>query len=205
MFTYIITAFVIIILIILYRNPIYILSPFYKNTSYLQSSRDNHYYHVINTFDNKHNAANKLSMLNTFNTSLIDYITEKCNNYLCNNVQNKIQKNLSRRYSPNSLIENNPYNTEETAYSQFKGKILAFCLRNRNNNELLDNNILQFVDLHELAHVASNSYGHGDEFWNVFKQLLVEAKESNLYIPIDYSKYPANYCGLSVTYNPYFD
>ena len=56
-----------------------------------------------------------------------------------------------------------------------------------------------------MAHVASNGYGHGDEFWNIFKQILVEATESNIYEPVDYTKAPVNYCGLVVSHNPYYD
>ncbi len=201
----VIIAIIIIIVIIIIKNPSLILIPSYKNSTYLQSHVDNHYYRVSTNYDDTQTAADKLGMLNNFNMSLIQYIKDKCSSSECSNMQKKINKNLSRRYTSNSLIEHTPEGTKETAYSQFKGKIMAFCLRNQNNNSFIDNSTLQFVDLHEMAHVASNGYGHGDEFWNIFKQILVEATESNIYEPVDYTKAPVNYCGLVVSHNPYYD
>ena len=45
-----------------------------------------------------------------------------------------------------------------------------------------------FVAVHELAHIASASIGHTDEFWTNFKFLLEEAEKLNIYKPIDYIK-----------------
>ena len=72
-------------------------------------------------------------------------------------------------------------------------------------NKLIDINTLTFVAIHELAHIASTQVGHGDEFWNNFKFLLVRAKENNIYKPQDYKKKPEKYCGMEITDNPYFD
>jgi hypothetical protein len=56
-----------------------------------------------------------------------------------------------------------------------------------------------------MAHMGNINYGHETDFWEIFKFLLQEAKEANLHEPIDYAKYPLNYCSLNVTHNPYFD
>ena len=38
-----------------------------------------------------------------------------------------------------------------------------------------------FVAIHELAHIASETIGHNDEFWNNFKFLLDNAVEIKIY------------------------
>ena len=51
----------------------------------------------------------------------------------------------------------------------------------------------------------SLSIGHDDEFWENFKFLLDNAVEMNIYKPIDYKSQPQDYCGLTITDNPYYD
>ena len=62
-----------------------------------------------------------------------------------------------------------------------------------------------FLAIRELAHVATESIGHTDEFWQNFRFLLQEAEELNIYHPVDYAKTPKEYCGMEITDNPYFD
>ena len=66
-------------------------------------------------------------------------------------------------------------------------------------------NTLTFVALHELAHVATLSVGHTEEFWNNFKFLLQEAKKIGIYNPVNYKKEPARYCGMNIDDNPYYE
>ena len=56
---------------------------------------------------------------------------------------------------------------------------MAFCFnQKKNGTQLIDENTLTFVAIHELAHIATKSIGHNDEFWNNFKFLLEEAKKN---------------------------
>ena len=83
---------------------------------------------------------------------------------------------------------------------------LAFCLNNKKNgNKLIDMNTLMYVALHEISHIATKSVGHTDEFWQNFKFFIEQAAVINIYKPIDYKKTPAQYCGMDITDNPYFD
>ena len=72
-------------------------------------------------------------------------------------------------------------------------------------NELIDENTLTFVALHELAHIMSKTIGHNTEFWNNFKFLLEHAVKIGIYDPIDYKKKPKKYCGMTISDNPYYD
>jgi len=56
-----------------------------------------------------------------------------------------------------------------------------------------------------LSHIMTLSIGHKQEFWQNFKFLLENAKDANIYIPVDYKKKPTGYCGMTITDNPYYD
>tara|TARA_B100001057_G_scaffold383624_1_gene389876 strand:- start:1847 stop:2437 length:591 start_codon:yes stop_codon:yes gene_type:complete len=114
-------------------------------------------------------------------------------------------KRLVAGYDPKEIYETLP-TSEFTAYSENKGEKLAFCLdTEKNGGSLIDMNTLMFVALHELSHVATESVGHTDEFWDNFRFILGEAQKQGLYTPVDYKTKPARYCGMSITDNPYFD
>ena len=70
---------------------------------------------------------------------------------------------------------------------------------------MIDLNTLTFVALHELSHIMTTSIGHKQEFWNNFKFLLKNAKDANIYIPIDYENNPTEYCGMTLNDNPYYN
>lgn len=112
---------------------------------------------------------------------------------------------LVEGFNPNKISETLP-TSELTAYSENKGEKLAFCLnKQKNGTKLIDINTLTFVALHELSHIATKSVGHGQEFWENFKWILENAQEAGIYAPIDYKKYPEEYCGMTINDNPYYD
>lgn len=114
-------------------------------------------------------------------------------------------KRLVENFNPKRIQETLPTSVH-TAYSENKGEKMAFCVtKKKNGTELIDENTLTFVAIHELAHVGTKSIGHKDEFWDNFKFLLENAKEIGLYNPQDYKKDPEEYCGMKITDNPYFD
>ena len=112
---------------------------------------------------------------------------------------------LVQKFNPTKISETLP-TSEFTAYSENKGEKLAFCLnKEKNGTKLIDINTLMFVAIHELAHVMTTTEGHKQEFWQNFKYLLEQAKEANIYNPVDYKKNPEPYCGMNITDNPYYD
>jgi len=114
-------------------------------------------------------------------------------------------KRLVNNFNPKRIQETLPTSIH-TAYSENKGEKMAFCVtKKKNGTELIDENTLTFVAIHELAHVGTLSIGHKDEFWNNFKFLLENAKKIGIYKPKDYKKNPQEYCGMKITDNPYFD
>ena len=114
-------------------------------------------------------------------------------------------KRLVDGFNPKKISETLP-TSELTAFSENKGEKLAFCLnKSKNGTKLIDINTLTFVALHELSHIATESVGHKQEFWQNFKWVLQNAKEASIYSPVDYKKYPEEYCGMTINDNPYYD
>ena len=143
-------------------------------------------------------AADKLAEINNRLNILVKHLKETYPNK--ENV-----KRLVNGYNPKKIYETLP-TSEYTAYSENKGEKLAFCLdTEKEGGRLIDINTLMYVALHEISHIATESIGHNDEFWNNFKFFITEAKKKKLYRPVDYSKEPARYCGTNITDNPYYD
>ena len=111
---------------------------------------------------------------------------------------------LVKHFNPNRIVETLP-TSEYTAYSEDKGRKLAFCLRKyKNDMKLIDINTLMFVSLHELSHLMSTTIGHNKEFWDNFKFMLEQADKINIYKPINYSSKPSEYCGMIIDNNPFY-
>lgn len=112
---------------------------------------------------------------------------------------------LVANFNPNRIVETLP-TSEYTAYSEDKGRKLAFCLRkDKNKSKLIDINTLMFVALHELSHLMTKSIGHERDFWLNFKFMLKNATDLGLYTSVDYSKAPQEYCGMTISDNPLLD
>lgn len=114
---------------------------------------------------------------------------------------------LRKNFNINNMFEVYPNNTEgDTSYSINKGEEVGVCIRSGKNFYNIHNiNIIKFVFVHELAHIISVSQQHTEEFWRNFKFLLHNCYLNNLLKKIDYSSQPEEYCGMDVTYSPYFD
>ena len=144
-------------------------------------------------------------------SDLLALTTNKMTN-LVNYLINKYPKNenvilLHKNYNPKKIKEILP-TSQYTAYSENKGEQIALCLSNKSkkdNDDLIDENTLMFVALHELSHLATKTIGHDDLFWKNFKFLLQESEKINIYKPIDYKNNNKNYCVMKIKDNPYFD
>ena len=83
---------------------------------------------------------------------------------------------------------------------------MAFCVtKTKLGDQLIDENTLMFVAIHEMSHIATKSVGHTKEFWGNFKFLLQNAVKMGIYKPKNYKKKNMLYCGMKITDNPYYD
>jgi len=93
-----------------------------------------------------------------------------------------------------------------TSYSVNKGEKVFMCLRQRNDKEeLVDENIITFVALHEMSHIGTPDVGHTPIFWNNFGWLLKQAEAINIYEFTDFAAHPVEYCGMRITDQPTYD
>ena len=143
-------------------------------------------------------AADMLARTTTKLKELVNYVSEKF-------PERENVKRLKNGFNPKKVVETLP-TSEFTAYSENKGEKIAFCLdTEKGNNQLIDENTLLFVGIHEISHIATKSVGHTDEFWKNFKFLLEQGVELKIYTPVDYKKTPKRYCSMEITDNPYYD
>jgi predicted metal-dependent hydrolase len=141
---------------------------------------------------------------------LLATVTNKCKDlkdYLNDNYEDEesVQR-LVKGFSKTNIKETLP-TSKFTAYSENKGEKLAFCLnkKKKDNSNLIDEHTLMFVAIHEMAHIMTESIGHKQEFWDNFQYLLEKAEEANIHKPKDYKNEPQEYCGMTITDNPYYD
>jgi predicted metal-dependent hydrolase len=148
--------------------------------------------------ENVQKASDLLAKTTEKMNSVVSYVGEKYKD------QENV-KRLVKKFNPKKIVETLP-TSEYTAYSENKGQKIAFCLNKQkeDNDNLIDENTLMFVALHEMAHVASKSIGHNKEFWDNFKFLIKEASDAQVYNPVDYSKKNEEYCGMTISSSPFF-
>ena len=111
------------------------------------------------------------------------------------------------RYKPQNMMENS-VTSGETSYSENKGEKIVLCLRDKTappSFPLVDLNTVMFVVLHEMAHLMTeelSSGKHTPEFWSNFRRMLEDSAKIGIYTPVNYSRQPQEYCGMTITDSP---
>ena len=156
----------------------------------VRSTIDNIFYPVRKLPDARE-AANKLAIINRKVLQLINILDRD---------KDGVHR-LIKNYNPNTLSETIE-GAKYTSYSLNKGEKISICIRHENNS-FIDENTVMFVVIHELSHVMTKEIGHPPIFWRNMKYLLEEAEKLNIYRPVNYVKYPENYCGMIINTTPY--
>jgi hypothetical protein len=156
--------------------------------------------YVVRDLPDKQRAANLLAQVRQRLGTLMDNLTQS---YPSKPQVQRLVQNF--RADPDRFLEATP-DAEHTSYSVNKGEKIHLCLRQRDGTEqLVNENVMMFVALHEMAHCITKSVGHEPEFWNNFGWLLREAESRNLYTPTDFKAQPVTYCGVQITDAPRYD
>jgi predicted metal-dependent hydrolase len=178
---------VIIIIYMKYRN---------HGVIYVKSYIDGEYYLVRDLHD-KQQASNLLATIKQNIMTLTNYLYEnrdtKYTEYrsYINQLHDRIQNVVIMESSGDSVY---------TSYSINKGEQIVFCLRSRHiKDELHKLNLLMYVVLHEMSHVACPELGHTDLFKKIFAFITTVAIEIGMYTKIEFSFDPVEYCGLMIT------
>jgi hypothetical protein len=163
------------------------------NTCLVKSNTDGEIYRVYRD-DKRQASADTLGVVNLRIKKLLDFLKNKPEH----------SENVSlllKRYNSKNLMENTL--KRDTTYTTNKGQSLVMCIKQRDKKqEIHDINHLMFVAIHELAHIASKSYGHGEEFVRMFEFLLKCSIDCGIYTYTDYSKTPIEYCGMTINSTP---
>jgi hypothetical protein len=147
-----------------------------------------------------YNDENKLE-----SAKLLDILVDrmyKLRNYLINNKKkyeeyeeyiNLLEKNLNTERT--TIYENIP-DSNLTSYTINKGEELGFCLKSKITGKFHDINLLMYVAIHEMAHIACPEIGHDELFKKIFMFLTIEAINMGLYKKTDYESNNVEYCGM---------
>ena len=161
---------------------------------YITSSINNKKYAVQDDLPNYEAVPNKLATIEQFIKRFTTYLNDKF-------PSDPRVKRLMRRLKTIKL-EESELKEGVSSFTVNKGELISVCVRSKENHSQFHNHqLLLFVIIHELGHIASESFGHNDEFNTNFKWLLHEAQNVG-YTPVDYSVNPITYCGVNVTNNP---
>jgi hypothetical protein len=163
------------------------------NVAPFVSNYDNKSYSVRKEGDTQQ-AANYLSMINENINKVVDHIQK-------NNVPDPdTAKRLYSRWNKCVLKETSS-SEKSAAYTLNKCSEIRLCIRTT-DGKFEDMNTSMFVVLHELAHVMSISYGHGDEFKEHFSFIVHLASKLGIYNPEDFRRSPKTYCGVQINSSP---
>lgn len=162
--------------------------------TYQRSTIDNREYLVRNLPD-KQEAANILAGIRARLVAICESMEKKY-------PDDEAVKRMNKKFNPDNMTEAGK-NNQYTSYSINKGEKIVFCIRQKNKtDDLVDENTIAFVAIHELAHIMTKSVGHTEEFWDNFKRLLKEAIAIGVYKRENYTNNPKEYCGIHVTDSP---
>ena len=176
---------------------IFALSNYLRKSLYLDKvkSRVNNKSYYVRKLPDKQEAADKLANIGIKLQNLIDGLD------LEDKEKGKYNKQLKDNFNSDYITENIP-GSQYVAYSVNKGEELSLCVREKNTEKFMDDNIILFVAIHELSHIMTPENGHTPLFWDNMKYLLEQGARMGIYKHVDYGKYPEMYCGMEITSTP---
>jgi len=183
-----------------------------RATTEVRSRVDGELYRVHDRHENAVGAADRIARVKTDWMELLRRLRQKYSGPAGAAYPERARavERLLTRYDPTAYVENSPLSGDgETSYTTDKGRQVALCLREENpgKNGIHDferADVLFYVHLHEMGHIAAEQYGHKTEFWQTFKFLLEEAVAAGMYRPRNFERRPARYCGMTIEYCPLF-
>lgn len=150
--------------------------------------------HKIYNSDNNEINNKKAEMLMEINKVAHEIVDHMYKNKL---PTKKIAYTTKNRFKNTTIVE--ILESEGAAHTIGKTR-MTICLITKGKFNNMNDCI--FVILHELAHVMSDSYGHGEEFKQNFNFIIKLAVKLGLWKDAEYEKNNINYCGVKVTTSP---
>ncbi len=146
--------------------------------------------------------ANRLHLVKTKGGEIVNY----CYKHQIPNpiIANRLHKRWNKISKKENGIRETSINEKSAAYVLNKGDQMRMCVRKKGDpSKLEDSNTMIFVLLHELAHLMSEKYGHGEEFQNNFSFITKKAVEQGIYRYQNFKEKSSSYCGTEITNDAY--
>ena len=160
-----------------------------KDDRVLTEAFDGNSYLVRDTPD-RTETANTLARLNSMVNHFIDLLEKDFEA-----AKLPVVLRLKKRYRSGALSEGR-ISKALTSYTVNKGEKVVLCMRSRDENDtLFSDEILFSVLLHELAHIASITVDHGNEWrrnWHYLEDKAVQYKM------LQHKKVDVDYCGIQL-------
>lgn len=172
-----------------------------KGMVYMKSDIDGELYLVRNKSD-KRQAANMLASIKRDIMTLSEHLNNNINDKEYIEYKSYIEQ-LERNLIDAEIRESNE-NTVHTSYTVNKGEKVVFCLRSKEitryikNSNMHNRNVVMYVALHEIAHVACPEFGHTPLFMKIFRFFTLKAIDIGIYQKIDFKSNPKEYCGMTI-------
>jgi predicted metal-dependent hydrolase len=167
-----------------------------SEVKYVKSNIDGKEY-LVRDVPDKQEASDLLAKLKQNMFKLRDHLLQNKSNEKYKEYSEYIDQ-LNKRITNVVINESTPDSTY-TSYSVNKGEQIVFCLRSKYDSSLHDLNLLMYVAIHELAHVACPEYGHTDLFKKIFAFFSNISIKINIYEKIDFPGDPTEYCGMIIS------
>lgn len=162
---------------------------YYGEVEMMKSEADGRRYIVRKLPDSKQ-AADILARINTSLQRVVKHMRKKYPN-------DRSIRRMESNYNPDALSEGGA-EVGYTSYSVNKGEKIVMCLR-QSGGEFVDENVLTYVALHELAHLMTKEIGHPKPFWDNFARIVEEAIAIGVYQHVDFDNQPKPYCGITIS------
>lgn len=174
---------------------VYLKSENAKMTN-VESDLDHEYYRVRDE-DDKQEAANVLAKIKYTINALTDHLYNNRNSKYLDYKPYIVQLHQKIR---NVVIIESSNDSMYTSYSINKGEQIVFCIRSKKDGRPIhDFNLLMYVVLHEMSHVACPEFNHTPLFKQIFSFITTVAIDQGYYKKIDFNYDPQEYCGILVT------
>jgi hypothetical protein len=186
--------FTYLIIILFFISLITLIKLDKNEVQYVKSSIDNTDY-LVRDMPDKQRSADMLATIKKNIKLLIDHIKQTPD---LDKDMRDYTNQLDSKFK-DCILNESDGSSSYTSYSVNKGEQIVFCLRNKIDNSHHDTNLVMYVALHEVSHIACPEYDHTPLFKKIFKYLTEEAIKINIYHKIDFHSTPIDYCGLMIS------
>lgn len=185
---------IIILLFIFIISVIIIIRLEKSEVKYIKSTFDGREY-LVRDVEDKTRAADTLAKIRKNMFKLRDYLVANKDKYpeYAQYIE-QLDRNIN-----DVIINESSSDSSYTSYSVNKGEQIVYCIRSKYDGTIHGLNLIMYVALHEMAHVACPEYGHGDLFKKIFAFLTNRGIEIGIYKKIDFYERPTEYCGMIIS------